>query len=143
MLPLSTHLFSLVVTFKIVAFIRQDLAGGRFLAQLSAEEQLELAGLAIRAEFGEFIDLIHGGGDYFSLHHYLPEAVRYNDSTLEEKEWPGGELKDDGVKVGGQVCRYFCPCRLHAEGEEKVVVCGIFAKNLFFSENIGLVSTLV
>ncbi len=80
-------LFSLVVIFKSVAFIRQDLAGGRFLAQLSAEEHLELAGLAIRAEFGEFIDLIHGGGAYFSLQHYLPEAVRYG-GIFVEKEWP-------------------------------------------------------
>ncbi len=47
------------------------------MAQLSAAEHLELAGLAIRTEFGEFIDLIHGGGDYFRLHHYLPETVRY------------------------------------------------------------------
>jgi hypothetical protein len=65
-----------------VAFIRQDLAGGRFLAQLSAEEHLELAGLALRAEFGEFIDLIHGGAAYFSLQHYLPEAVRYHGPNI-------------------------------------------------------------
>ncbi len=51
------------------------------MAQLSAQEHLELAGIAIRAEFGEFIDLIHGGGAYFSLHHYLPEAVRYVGGT--------------------------------------------------------------
>jgi hypothetical protein len=63
--------------FKSVDCIRQNLAEGRFLAQLSAEEHLELAGHALRAEFGEFIDLIHGGGAYFSLQHYLPEAVRY------------------------------------------------------------------
>ncbi len=52
------------------------------MAQLSAAEHLELAGLAIRAEFGEFIDLIHGGGAYFSLNHYLPEAVRYHGPNI-------------------------------------------------------------
>ncbi len=58
------------------------------MAQLSAEEHLELAGLAIRAEFGEFIDLIHGGGDYFSLHHYLPEAVRYHGPNINKYTKP-------------------------------------------------------
>ncbi len=52
------------------------------MAQLSAEEHLELAGIAIRAEFGEFIDLIHGGGAYLSLQHYLPEAVRYHEPII-------------------------------------------------------------
>ncbi len=84
--PTSSH-WSLPL--KLSLFIRQDLAGGRVLAQLSAEKHLELAGLAIRAEFGEFIDLIHGGGDYFSLHHYLPEAGR-SGGIHPANEGPGG-----------------------------------------------------
>jgi hypothetical protein len=101
----------LVVIFKCLAFIRQDLSGGRFSAQLSAEEHLELAGLAIRAEFGEFIDLIHGGGAYFSLQHYLPEDVRYV-VIFEEKgfmAWGGGvwqlnyDWSESGVDISAQV----------------------------------------
>jgi hypothetical protein len=71
------------------------------LAQLSAEEQLELAGLAIRAEFGEFIDLIHGGGAYFSLQHYLPEAVRYHGPNIYKDTKPSSLLVFNRVYLVG------------------------------------------
>ncbi len=55
---------------------RQDLVEGRYLEQESADDHVQLAGLALMTEFGEYIDLIHGGGAYFSLHHYLPHSLR-------------------------------------------------------------------
>ncbi|KAF5300403.1 hypothetical protein FQA39_LY02202 [Lamprigera yunnana] len=39
---------------------------------------VEFGGLALQAEFGDFIEKEHGTREYFLLEHYVPETVTYN-----------------------------------------------------------------
>lgn len=50
-----------------------------------AEELLELGGLALQAEFGDYLEREHGSSPYFLLEHYLPEELVDERAELERR----------------------------------------------------------
>ncbi|KAJ8674656.1 hypothetical protein QAD02_010442 [Eretmocerus hayati] len=54
---------------------------------------INLTGLALQAEFGDYNDSEHGTGDYFLLEHYVPESFILNS---EEQQYRHPQLPDSG-----------------------------------------------
>ncbi|XP_015589515.1 uncharacterized protein LOC107265051 isoform X2 [Cephus cinctus] len=51
---------------------------------------INLTGLALQAEFGNYSINEHGCGDYFLLEHYVPESLILNPDQNEQSQIPGG-----------------------------------------------------
>ena len=65
--------------------LRQDVIDGLHRADVSLH--LGLAGLALRAEFGEWGEGKHGAGPYFLPQHYLPDQVYFLFSCVQKENF--------------------------------------------------------